>query len=146
MVAQEEPVEKLIIEAVINVTAGRSTGVKIPEVRSTIYSPVFISAHTSPIVQANTRIIQAIIMDRIPLIQASIAFIRDNSPPLTDIMMAINPARNEPQIRLALASEFPMILRIVFGESFSRPSLPVINKPQMVITSIAKIGIRPLLQ
>ena len=32
MVAQEEPVEKLIIEAVINVTAGRSAGVKIPEV------------------------------------------------------------------------------------------------------------------
>ena len=146
MVAQDEPVEKLIIEAVINVTAGRSAGVKNPEVRSTIYSAVFKSVQTSPIVQANTRIMQAITMDRTPLIQASMAFIKDNRPPLTDIMMAINPARNEPQIRLALASESPMILRIVIGEPFSMPSLPVINKPQIVITRTANIGIKLLLQ
>ena len=146
MVAQDEPVEKLIIAAVINVTAGRSAGVKNPEVRSTIYSAVFISVQTSPIVQDKTRIMQAITMDRTPLIQASIAFISDNRPLLTDKMMAINPARNEPQIRLALASESPMILRIVFGEPFSMPSLPVINKPQIVITRTANIGIKLLLQ
>ena len=78
MVAQEDPVEKLIAAAVINVIKGSIAGDNTLEEILTKYSAVFRSLHTEPIVQANTKIMQAMIMDRTPFIHASNAFSRDS--------------------------------------------------------------------
>ena len=101
IVAQDEPVEKLMAAAVIKVMKGSMAGDKILEEILTKYSAVFRSLHTEPMVHANTKIIQAITIDLTPFTHASNVFSKVNifrpiGNPIAEIL------ENEaPQIRLA---------------------------------------------
>ena len=101
MVAQEDPVEKLIAAAVRKVISGSrdgdSTSAEIP----TRNSAVFMSAHILPMVHASTRMTQAITMDRTPFIHASIAPLRDKILLVTVIRIAAMPDRHAAQIIVA---------------------------------------------
>ena len=146
MVAQEDPVAKLINAAVTNVMGGSSAGVKKFFVASTIYSAVLISAQISPMVQARIKIIQARIMERAPSIQASMASRRLSSPRIMEIPMATNPDRNEPHMSAVFASDAVIILINDRLSPGFKPCIPVTNKPPIVIAKTSTIGITALLQ
>jgi hypothetical protein len=57
MVAQDDPVEKLMAAAVIKVMKGSMAGDKILEEILTKYSAVFRSLHTEPMVHASRGIV-----------------------------------------------------------------------------------------
>jgi chemotaxis methyl-accepting protein methylase len=101
MVAQDEPVEKLIAAAVPNVINGSILGVRTLEEMLTRYSAVCRSLQTDPMVQARTRMMQAITMDLTPFTQDSSAFSKLRTPFPTEIPIAVMLEKQEPQIRLA---------------------------------------------
>ena len=101
MVAQEDPVEKLMAPAVTNVMNGSRAGDNTLEEILTRYSAVLRSLHTEPIVQAKTKIMQAMIMDRTPFTHASNTFSKDNIFFPMDNPMAVILEKEAPQMRLA---------------------------------------------
>ena len=101
MVAQEDPVEKLIAAAVINVISGNRDGDNTFAEIPTRNSAVFMSVHILPMVQASTRITQAITMDRTPFIHASITLLRDKILFVIVIKIAALPVRDADQIIVA---------------------------------------------
>ena len=101
MVAQEDTVEKLIAAAVIKVISGNRDGDNTFAEIPTRNSAVFMSVHILPMVQASTRITQAITMDRTPFIHASITPLRVKILFITVIKIAAIPDTDADQIIVA---------------------------------------------
>ena len=111
IVAQDDPVEKLIAAAVRNVTSGKNDGDKTSAEILTRNCAVLISSHILPMVHASTRITQAMTMERTPFIHASIAPFNDKIFLVTVIRIAAIPAIHADQMIVAYGSASPMISR-----------------------------------
>ena len=146
IVAHDVPVEKLTAAAVIKVIAGNIWGVRKPDDILTKNSAVLRSSQTFPRLQAKIRTPQAIIIDLIPLNQASRDFLKFKIRLITDIRMAVNPAKYDAYNNDEYESAPPIIFLIDGSTPSPSAFCPVIYSPRKVIKITRKTGIKALLQ